>query len=853
MKKIITILSFLITINIFSDSSYDYLIRIIELRNKPIIEELEVLSTLEIPKIDLESIVKNPDIITIIAKKEELLSFLSKNNDNIFIKNIKSETDELKIYLEQKIKTEFNKETNEIISILYELSNENINYPYIRNLIYSIKQNNNFDGDKLEKITKNIENILKTEEKSNEIKNIIDLIENITINLNNPFDFSLFTQKILIQIQNKLTELQKPENLTEEQSKIYENLLNLINNYSSESYLNDIELLITTKNKIIEQLNKTNDEKFKIYLTELQNISVFDKFLKNIHQLKTAIIKFNNKNIQIKSKKNEFDVFIKKLPLISHKLFKISNEIKPILTSLQIANKINNINLLNTTEKNNLTKNVLEYMEQNKLQSFGKTPESVLQNEELRLKESSSSKSGSKDLTELVMSTFTDFIVKKSKDELYLSFFRKLKNEQSLKYLFPLTYDHLEVNKTTQIYSISTTFLASLEYDLKNLLNNLIKTEKTGEINQFIELTITIVSWLKKGYHPNDIIDVVYNDYKSKENINPEIKNLLYILNVFSKELINTEEQKWINVNNFNALKENELNILVFFILAKNETELKAKSENFYKDELLTGKIKKLLKVIIPLFDLIEKQRDYLKQLGSEKITINKYYSYVTEIFNLFKTVSKILFENNLISNFFENYTEIVIKIIQSSDERSYGRGILNILTLLQKLSDESQNIEYKKEIKNLKSDILKYGSVFADILISKNESQLETVLERYVKPTSDSVNFTIYVSGNIGYQYITEKNKGLLYRFSAPAGFEYTSPAGNYGSFAFFTYFIDLATFMLYEQVFAPGFSFSYNFKNIPFSIGIGYQYFPKLEEDKKIHTGFLSFSYRMTFFEFF
>ncbi len=874
------ILSQTISINLKAESAYDFTIKLIELRKKQILDELELLAKLDIPEIDLDSLLKNPELVSILEKRDDILLFLNENSDNqLFTKEIYNEFSQLKLYLEKKIEfpedklqVNIDNDTFSTMDLLYKISKNSFKSHHLKNLIYAIrkKENLNLEFKLLKKVVEHIDTLLLIETKSRKIKKTFQKLEQQIFQLNGEYSFSKIDGMVKNQYQLLLNEISKPlelnlANFFKFDKKTLKQFIK-----KRDDYIKNLEIEIATieteihskkvesfsENKIEEKNKKTEKDSDDIkqnkidlknrlerlaYLISLKNFlkstEITDRFFRDLYQIQETLETVSNsKTLQIKTKKGDFDVFTERLTPLIPELYKLSNEIAPVFKALEI-----NYHIQNRSDNRELEILFSRFIETNRVQSVGKSPDSLSSFNDLELKNITPPKSNTSDLTQLVMATFTNFIVKRSRQELYTAFFRKLYQSKRVAPLFPLSFEQLEHYQDEKLYSVSTTWLAAVENDFQNLPQTISENSVLGDDGVFLKISLDFIDKLKKGNHPKDILDY----YLLKNGDVSEINKILSILNILSQELVNSPQGRWIFVEEFNVLQKHEVEILLWFIIMKNKGAL----ENLIpKDELLN-----YVKILIPIFDIIEKQRIELrKDKNIDKS--GRFQIYQEEFFNLIKAISEKFNPNSKISDFLNRDIPIVLEITRAISEKSYGREILNILKFLQNLINREKNSIQKEKIFFLKGDILKFGSILADILISKNEEQLECVLERFVLPSSNSVNFTIYMGLGGGYQYnqkakIDEKFAG----FTIPVGFEYKKPLTEDFSASFYAYFIDLIPIMIYKEVFAPGFSFILNYHPIPISIGGAYEYFPKLDSEKDIHRFFLFIAYRMTLFEFF
>jgi len=148
------------------------------------------------------------------------------------------------------------------------------------------------------------------------------------------------------------------------------------------------------------------------------------------------------------------------------------------------------------------------------------------------------------------------------------------------------------------------------------------------------------------------------------------------------------------------------------------------------------------------------------------------------------------------------------------------------------------------------------------DVINAKNSDDIKKCIKEHVAPPASFLlkreyQRTLSITGMPGYFISFDKFDGSKQKFAfesgitLPMGFDLTfkqkNGVKNSSSFGLFFQLVDLGAVLNFrlsdststlpqkinfQQVFSPGVSLNYGFKNSPLTLGIGYQYTPELRQ---------------------
>ena len=399
---------------------------------------------------------------------------------------------------------------------------------------------------------------------------------------------------------------------------------------------------------------------------------------------------------------------------------------------------------------------------------------------------------------------------------------------------------------------------------------------KSNEYYDCFKITADLSSKLINNYRPVDLFNYLdHKYYKASllQSTSPKkadkIALIIHELNLIQGNLLDTTKSKgsqfanvWLNIQDLKKL--NSKNEWIYF------SGLIYQQDKVFFNKIIwdaTGKTS---------LTAIE-QDTVIARITPQ---INSILSALIELQN-FKANLK---DENVKDNFI-GYMSLVLKSIESANLGSTSKILpevdfkkylqiadytINIYDDARK-KDYSNIIYYSTEILNglliTKSDnsdvinkIEQYGSFMTDVINAKNSDDIKVCIKKYAAPPTSFIlkreyRTTFSITGQPGYFASGEKLDGKHQNFAfvsgitLPMGFELTFKTQNIkensGSIGFFAQLVDLGAVLNFrvgdssstlpnkinfQQVFSPGGSITYGFKNSPLTIGIGYQYTPQL-----------------------
>jgi hypothetical protein len=404
-----------------------------------------------------------------------------------------------------------------------------------------------------------------------------------------------------------------------------------------------------------------------------------------------------------------------------------------------------------------------------------------------------------------------------------------------------------------------------------------IATIKSSENYKCFKISEEIGSKLANNYHPVDIfnyIDTKYYDASlltvARPLMSDYIKLIFHGLNLIQRNLLDTTKKQdsqfaniWLNLQNIQKLDTKDEWLFFAGLIYQQDRD-------FFDKYIFVATGKNLLSVSTAEITALQKK-------------INNILSALIEI----QTFRSNLKEENLNDNFIF-YMKLVLKAVESANTFSTASMQIPISDLNKYLivsdytlkiydnirkKDYNNTMYYTSEILNqlqtlppafltVANTIEQYGNFMTDAINAKNSDETKDVIKKYAAPPSSFILKREYmrclsITGQPGYFISMEKFDGKNQKFkfvsgiTLPIGFEmsfkYKSDKENRASIGIFAQVIDLGAVLNFrtgdststlpdkiefEQIFSPGLSLNYGFKNSPATIGLGYQYTPELRK---------------------
>jgi hypothetical protein len=391
---------------------------------------------------------------------------------------------------------------------------------------------------------------------------------------------------------------------------------------------------------------------------------------------------------------------------------------------------------------------------------------------------------------------------------------------------------------------------------------------KTNENFSSVKLSADIGSKLVNNYHPVDLFNYLDGTYYKEAYLTDAIKLdeklgvIIHGVNLFQRNLLDTTKSKtsqfsnvWLNFEDFNkinTIKEWELfaGLLyqqdkVFFKKAifdpsKNQlTEKNIKIPTQTNLEYLKGFYLKILSALNEI-------QEFRNNLNEDNLNEN-YIEYMKIVTDVFQQAN---YNDEDISKFFKisNYS---LQVYDNARSKDYSNSIHYVTLILNEfLGTNSSYLETMQKIDQ-------YGTFMTDVVNSEDSDEVKEVIKKHAAPPASFIlkreyARTFSITGQPGY-FISGENLnddwGFVSGITLPIGFEYTfklkKGQENSCSFGIFAQVIDLGAMLnfrvsdststlpddvTFSQIFSPGGSLTYGFKNSPLTLGLGYQYTSEL-----------------------
>ena len=232
---------------------------------------------------------------------------------------------------------------------------------------------------------------------------------------------------------------------------------------------------------------------------------------------------------------------------------------------------------------------------------------------------------------------FAKFIVKRTKQELSITFFEQFKKDletnEQIKILFPATYKALKaIDQEIYNYTAYLDLLReSFQKDLALLIPNISKLidspcmndvfSKCPGIRIMLSDAIYFANEFSKGQHPGELIHNFVNekaDEDSLKKINPYFYPSLQTLDLFSQSLRSKQtDQYWINQDSLKLLLSDKTTFQIYIGLIYQEA---LNNKINFNDSLLKGILKSIK-------DKIDTIKPFIAGIVSKGKNIDYYYN----------------------------------------------------------------------------------------------------------------------------------------------------------------------------------------------------------------------------------
>lgn len=505
----------------------------------------------------------------------------------------------------------------------------------------------------------------------------------------------------------------------------------------------------------------------------------------------------------------------------------------------------------------------------------------------------------------------TNFIVDRFKSEIQNSFFDRLQSlmrQSHAHEFFPESVRLLELDVLSQKFAniqhtseLSGCFRAAIERDLRQMPENLlvamgreqfldsigIKGMARNEV-RYLRGSLDVISLLRKGEHPTDILDALSLRYDS---VNTQLfdrqvqflqlisNNLRVIKNNVSAniELLNEAKNKywW----SFELLKKqyNLEDLPKYFVaLLYHQDEALFKALNISpklqkQGDLVFRKINRIIFALNQTEEMLSQTRSLLAKEGKknaemassgDSLRFSYYIKYATSMFEAVEQVLSFTEEGSSENNKYTKWLHLAQRFSETAkaaETRNYFSLMDNTVILLNELSMLIADSSKQRSFKQFVSGVSLYGAFAADLLYARDEAQVKAVLSKYALPSGSAMikrrgnshlHINAYAGMFVGSEILQPEatsatlNRGLI-SLSAPVGIDYSFVDTRNRAWSGFISVIDVGAMFSYRladgqvqsmpeisfaNVFAPGFFLYRHFKSTPLSIGANVQLSPRL-----------------------
>lgn len=507
----------------------------------------------------------------------------------------------------------------------------------------------------------------------------------------------------------------------------------------------------------------------------------------------------------------------------------------------------------------------------------------------------------------------TNFIVDRFKSEIQNAFFDRLQSlmrQSHAHEFFPESVRLLELDVISQKFAniqhtseLSGCFRAAIERDLRQMPENLLTAvsrdafldsigiDVVGRAEiRYLRGSLDIISLLRKGEHPTDILDALSLRY---DNINAQLfDRQIQFLQLISNNLRVNKSSNYSNTEVSNEVKnkywwtfeslkkhynlEDLPKYFVALLYHQDENLFKALniSPKLQKQgDLIFRKVNRIIFALNQTEEMLAQTRNVLGKTGKkntdmassdDSLRFSYYIKYAISMFDAVEQVLSFSEDNNTQHSKYAKWLHLAERFSETAkaaETRNYFSLMDNTVILLNEIALLIPNEGKQKSFKQFVSGVSLYGAFATDLLHASDEKQVKAVLSKYALPSGSAlikrrgnshVHINAYAGMFLGGEMVqpdpeSERLNRVLISLSAPVGIDYSFVDVRNRAWSGFLSVIDLGAMFSYRladgqvvsmpeisfsNVFAPGFFIYRHFKSIPLSIGASVQLSPRLRE---------------------
>ncbi|MEO6732666.1 MAG: hypothetical protein ABIN01_15705 [Ferruginibacter sp.] len=500
------------------------------------------------------------------------------------------------------------------------------------------------------------------------------------------------------------------------------------------------------------------------------------------------------------------------------------------------------------------------------------------------------SKIGNLDVTSFA-DGLAKFLVKRAKEELYISFFTKLQDSTKypeFKIIFPKTKLLVDNFKAWEYPNATNTIREAFDKDLKGLLGNFpnIKLLNSSTCNcdekakkRIDELTAFLATenghmvltafQIGNGFIAGHKLPDIFHKITGPEYLGgvigsgPAVLNSIQLFDVLNYSLRNNEFGKnYVSKEEITALfnDADTRNIylgLIYQQITGNGISFTGINWATVLTPVNFNSIRSFVINLVNKSDDITRAIERLDEARKKgEAELGNYHAAVFEAANQFLSVVSniellhpLLHFPTVLQDVFRESVK-TLEIAHDIAVRNYNAAIISTLDFL------SGYLRKKGEISGFTEFFVKYGSFAANIVQAKNSDDVERAIEAVVLPAGSAsikkkMSFSIalngYLGGFYGNEYLAAKKTnrwGAISGMYAPVGITFSTRVGE-SSLSAFLSLIDIGAVASYrlkddstaslpevklQNILAPGLGLIYGIPRLPLSIGYTYQFGPAL-----------------------
>jgi hypothetical protein len=433
--------------------------------------------------------------------------------------------------------------------------------------------------------------------------------------------------------------------------------------------------------------------------------------------------------------------------------------------------------------------------------------------------------------------------------------------------LLPNLINHIETHTAASA--------PALDARLTLLNDSSIQLIKSYAYYKSLKLSAEIGIKLTNNYHPVDLLNYIDTKYDatlltSHADLSEKLILAFHGVNLIQRNILDSAKTKdgkignvWLSLQALSALDtETELTYFIGLIYQQDPgffNKYFFDASGLVGSDITAGLItqanlklcKERLQAITSALAEVEAFRANLKE---ENLKEN-YLAYMNLILKVVSKSNDFSFAklNNDEMHKYLSLANYTLALYDNARKKDYSNSVYYLLQIIEQLQIKVDNNSKTLQLLD------KYSTFMTDAINSKTDEEIKNVIRKNIaEPASFILKreyvSTLSVTGQPGYFIAGERLEGknaFSSGITLPMGFELTFKTKhgneNSGSIGLFLQLLDLGAVLNFrvsdststlpdkiefKQLFSPGGSLTYGFKNSPLTLGVGYQYTPQLRK---------------------